>query len=62
MEGGIEKHTMSCGQDTERETYTLLQGFKGVHIIWNTHNKQQHAAIMQSVLRFQGAICHQYIN
>lgn len=27
MEGGIEKHTMSCGQDTERETYTLLQGF-----------------------------------
>lgn len=29
MEGRIEKHTMSSGQDIKRETNTLLQDFKG---------------------------------
>lgn len=28
MEGRIEKHTMSSGQDIKRETNTLLQDFK----------------------------------
>lgn len=56
MEGGIEKHTLSCGQDIEkRETYThFYKVFKGVQIIWNTHRK--HTAITLRALRFQGAI------
>lgn len=29
MEGRIEKHTMSSGQDIKRETNTPLQDFKG---------------------------------
>lgn len=59
MEGRIEKHTLSCGQDIEREkhTHNSTKFFKkrecrgsGMHT-----EKKKHTAVMLCALRFQGA-------
>lgn len=45
MEGRIDKHTLSCGQDIEREkhTHTSTRFFKkGVQRIWNAYRKKTH--------------------
>lgn len=51
MEGRIEKHTMSSGQDIKRETNTLLQDFKGSAD--NVEYTHAHTAVMLCGLRFQ---------
>ena len=54
MEGRIEKHTLSSGQDIEREKQThFYKVLKGLQIIWNTRGK--HTAVMLCALPFQAA-------
>lgn len=54
MEGRIEKHTMSSGQDIEKEKHThthFYKDFKGVQILWNPHRKHCHHAVCSVIPR-----------